>query len=120
MDSSRRGAILGTLQFPWWLVRGNLGLEECEHAGNYAVTDLKCLDCDDTVECQWLYHNDESSALTEKPIEELADALEFAVDYVDAYITWAEHDRRACACDACTWLRRAWRIRDSIGSHLRN
>lgn len=61
--------ILKMLEFPRRLARGNLELEHCRHAGNYAVGDPQCVICQSQLECEWLYHSDEFSALQERELD---------------------------------------------------
>ena len=105
--------IIAMLEFPRQIIRGHVPLETCEHAGNFSSSDTGCLVCETRLECEWLYYNDESAALTEKPLDVAADALGSAVLYVDACVTRAGHDGRVCHCAACNWLRRARRLHET-------
>ncbi len=102
--------IIVMLEFPRRMIQGNIPLETCEHAGNFSPSDPGCLVCETRLECEWLYTNDESVALTEKPLDVVVDALRLAVLYVDACVTRASHNVRACHCEACDWLKRARRL----------
>lgn len=102
--------IIAMLEFPRQIIRGHVPLETCEHAGNFSSNDLGCLVCETRLECEWLYYNDESAALAEKPLAVVADALGSAVLYVDTCVTRAGHNARVCHCQACDWLRRARRL----------
>ena len=99
--------IIAVLEFPRQIIRDHVPLETCEHAGNFASSDTGCLVRESRLECEWLYYNDESAALTENPLDVVADAPGSAVLNVDACVTRAGHNARACHCDACDWLRRA-------------
>ena len=99
--------IIAMLEFPRQIIRDHIPLETCEHAGNFSSNDLGCLVCERRLECEWLYRNDESAALTEKPLAVVVETLASAVLYVDACVTRAGHNARACHCQACDWLRRA-------------
>jgi len=103
------------LEFPRQIIRDHVPLETCEHAGNFASSDTGCLVRESRLECEWLYYNynDESAALTETPLDVVADALGSAVLNVDACVTRAGHNARACHCDACDWLRRARRLHET-------
>ena len=105
--------IIKMLEFPRRVVRGYVPLETCEHAGNFSANDPECLICETRIECEWLYHNDESVALAEKPLDAIADALDLAVLYVDACVTRAGHNARVCRCEACDWLRRAQQLQET-------
>jgi hypothetical protein len=97
--------IIQTLAYPRLLVRGSMSLEDCEHNGNYAGGDSRCDDCEFALECRWLCNADEFAALERKPMEDVLDALDFAVDYVRAQTACAGHDSLTCRCNSCEWLR---------------
>ncbi len=105
--------IIDTLEFPRQIIRGHVPIETCEHAGNFSSSDTRCLVCETRLECEWLYYNDESAALTEKPLDVVVDALDSAVLYVDACVTRAVHNARMCHCEACDWLRQARRLHET-------
>lgn len=95
------------MAFPRDMIRGNVPMETCGHAGNFAIHDSDCRVCESRLECEWLYHNDELASLEQKPLESLLDALQTAILYVDACVTRAGHDPKRCGCRACGWLGRA-------------
>ncbi len=105
--------IIAMLAFPRQIIRGHVPLETYEHAENFSSSDTECLECETRLEWEWLYCNDESAALTEKPLDVVADALASAVLYVDACLTRAGHNARRCHCQACDWLRRARRLHET-------
>ena len=105
--------IIAMLTFPRKMIGGHIPLETCEHAGNFSESDAGCLVCETRLECEWLYSNDESAALTEKPLAVVADALASAVLYVDACVARAGHNARTCHCQACDWLRRARQLHET-------
>jgi len=100
-----REAIIAMLRYPRTMVHGNIPVETCTHGGFYADGDLACMLCDHELECHWLANADEFSALEQRSLKELAEALEFAVDYVRAQVAHANHDFVRCKCEACDWLR---------------
>ena len=105
------------LAFPRSYVRARIDLERCKHAGNYAPGDPVCAHCADWIECSWLYKNDAYSGLSEKPMNDLVEALDFAVDFVDASSFRAGHPPQAdCGCDLCVWLDRARRLYDQVSA----
>lgn len=110
-----RAQILDMLAFPRLYVRSRIDLETCGHAGNYAPGDAVCASCADWVECSWLYKNDAFSGLSEKHMDDLVEALDFAVDFVDASSFRAGHaPSEDCSCDVCTWLDKARRLYDQV------
>jgi len=108
-----KSEIIDMLEFPRQIVRGNVPLETCGHAGNFSSSAPECQICETRLECEWLYHNDESVALAEKPLDAVIEALGMAVLYVDACVTRASHHPRTCHCEACDWLRRARRLHET-------
>lgn len=103
-----RERIIRTLDYPRALARGNMELHSCAHAGDYDAGDQRCRQCEYELECDWLLHHDLDAMLQAKPLDELAEALNFALSYVDAQVTrWGGHARRRCRCEACRWLREA-------------
>ena len=102
-----RDQIIELLDFPRRLARDNMELQHCPHAGNYLEGDPRCQACHSFLECEWLYHSDEFSALGERPLAEVVEALNVACMYVDAQVTLSGHQRDRCACDSCRWVQRA-------------
>ena len=102
-----KDAILGLLELPRRIARSGVAIETCPHGGNFVPGERRCQLCHNRMECEWLYHTDEFSALKERPAEYLVDALRFAAAYVDAHVTATGHRRQRCGCDVCSWLRDA-------------
>ena len=105
-----RKKLLNALDYPRFLVRDHLDLDECRHQGNYDRYDPKCGACSQQPECKWLVSHDEFSALEQKSTADLLESVKFAWLYVDAHVTFWGHNRHACACDACRWLRATNRL----------
>lgn len=108
-----KNEIIDMLEFPRQIIRGQIPLETCAHAGNFSSGDSGCLVCETRMECEWLYHSDESTALAQKPLDAVVDALSLAVLYVDACVTRAGHGR-GCHCEACDWLKQARRLHETV------
>ena len=109
-----REQIIETLAFSRALVRDGLDLQDCVHDTNYDPDDPSCVECEYRPECRWLFENDEFAALQHKPLEHLADALEFALAYVAARTSQGGHHRPTCQCDICRWQRHAHELHDSM------
>jgi hypothetical protein len=107
-----RQALIQALTYPRELVRNNLELDECPHAGLYDDEDGRCIACPQQSECEWLYHNEAFAALEKRPIADIRAAVEIAADYVTAQVAYWEHDSRRCRCTSCSWLRNALRLID--------
>ncbi len=107
-----RRVLIEALEYPRELVRNNLELDECPHAGLYDNEDGNCIACPQQSECEWLYNNEGFAALEKKPIAKILTALEIAADYVAAQVTYWEHDSRRCGCTSCSWLRDALHLVD--------
>ena len=109
-----RESIIKALSYPRELVRGEFELDDCPHSGLYAEEDARCIDCPQRPECEWLYSNEEFVALEQKPMAEILEALEFALEYVAAQIAYWQHDSQQCGCTSCSWLKDAARLFDEV------
>lgn len=98
--------ILKTLEFPRVMIRENVDLRSCRFNGHY-VGELGCELCNAATECKWLTQHDEFSNLANKPLAEIAEALEFAMHFVEALVMDSDHESEVCRCEACRWLRGA-------------
>jgi len=107
-------ALLDMLELPRRIARSGVALETCRHAGHFVEADPGCTLCRSRIECEWLYHADEYSALRERPQAEVLDALRFAAAYVDAHVTLTRHRRRGCGCEICRWLSEVNGLLDGI------
>ena len=114
----QREQVIEALLFPRSLVRDHIEIDQCAHAGHYAKDRKDCQQCDYGPECEWLYSNDEFIALERKPLPVLAQALEFALGYVDAQVSLWGHQHTSCHCDACVWLRRTQRLYGEVLAEL--
>ena len=108
--------IIKALVFPRAVIRGEISIEACPHAGNFAPQDARCRECHCGAECEWLCSNDEFVALEQKSLDELEGALEFAVGYVDARIMRLGHEATNCRCHACTWLKTGMALVDQVAT----
>ena len=109
-----RNRIVDALAYPRQLVRDGLDFEVCRHHGQFNSADPECLICDDGPECKWLYDTDEFAALTERPLDQLVSALEFALLSVTTHNMRWKHKSELCNCEACNWLRGAQDLYDAI------
>jgi len=106
MDTLRHD-IIAALKYPRTLIGAGLELERCPHGGMYTDDDPRCVACENAPECEWLFHNGEFAALTEKPVHDLVGALEYALLHVSAFASTAGHDLSNCDCANCCWVRNA-------------
>ena len=113
-----RAAIIEQLDLPRRLVRDQLVIETCSHAGFFSPEDSECRVCETRMECEWLSHNDELLGLSSMSTVALVEALETSVLYVDACITRNRHERTTCACELCRWLEQAEQLVAVIESPL--
>ncbi len=80
-------------------------LHDCSHHGYFDKYDSLCVNCEQRFECQWL--NQDRNFLPDRnmPASEVMKTLEFAIHYVDAWLSAQEHDLVVCRCEGCSWLR---------------
>ncbi|WP_298443573.1 hypothetical protein [uncultured Ferrimonas sp.] len=101
-----RGELAELLAYPRRKMRDNMDVRFCKHAVFYNPVDEDCTYCHQGMECKWLNHNDELISLDKKADDDIRRELTKAMDYVEAQLTAAHLNRRACSCDNCTWLGR--------------
>ncbi len=98
--------LIETLEYPRYLVRVELALEDCPHDGQFDADDPRCRDCIDNEDCRWLFSSDEKARLDERPLDELVTALGFAIESIESLMEANKHDS-LCQCDACVWRKQA-------------
>lgn len=96
--------LINALEFPRRVIQDHVAAKACAHEGRYA-DDPSCRLCAAAIQCQWLCHHDEFSGLALKSDQEVALALAFATDFVEASVAADEHDCNTCGCEVCCWLR---------------
>ncbi len=102
-----RKRIIAMLDFARQLVHAEMDLFECPHDGNFDSGDKVCKECIDGPECQWLYATDALAALGSRSINQLSEALEFAIISVAASAIDKDHNPQRCRCPICRWLSQA-------------
>lgn len=107
-----RNQILEALEFPRRLVRAELEPNQCPHDIQYDATDPVCLCCLDGPECQWLYATDGVASLDSRSLDELTQALEFAILSVAAQLAQGVHPESQCVCPSCVWLWQAEQLHE--------
>lgn len=112
-------SMIRALAYPRELVQDAIPIHDCPHSGLYAAEDPRCRECMQKLECEWLYDNAEFAALETKPTTELLRALEFALEYVLAYIAYWNHDSRRCACPSCSWFTASLQLFDQVREDTR-
>ncbi len=102
-----RQALIALMAYPRRKMREHIDARQCAHALFYNPSAFDCITCEQDIECQWINRNDELTALEHKSDEVLQKALSQAVHFVEAQLTAAHLNRRACRCDNCLWLQQA-------------
>jgi hypothetical protein len=102
-----RRTIIEFLTYPRMVMLSQMDAENCPLHLYFDPAYPKCRSCKCSRECQWLAAHDEFQALTEKPIENLYEAMRYCMDYVESRSTMDRHSIRYCACESCNWLRDA-------------
>ena len=108
--------LVETLQFPRYLIRNELKLEDCPHDGKFSDHDPQCQDCGDNEDCRWLYSSDERAALGSRSLDQLVDALGFAIESVTSLIEQGRHDS-LCHCETCLWRKQADALYGEVRCH---
>ncbi len=110
-----RRRIIEELTYPRMLLLANLDTEECTQNRYFNPAHNACQHCEQGEECRWLNRNDEISVLARMPMDALFESMFFCIDYVGAKNTRANHNVRRCACESCTWVRKARRLACEYG-----
>ena len=105
-----RRQIIEAITYPRMLLLESLKIDECPQNLYFNSSDLTCMGCDKGEECSWLNRNDEFSALAMKPMADLMLVLDFCINFVEIRCADNEHNVGRCACESCTWVRKARRI----------
>jgi len=110
--------IIESLTYPRMAMLSQMEAGLCPLDFNFDAAVPTCRTCEHSRECQWLTGHDEFQALTEKPIQDLCEAVLFCVDYVESRSVSGRHNIRYCACESCDWLRDAKYLTQQIREEL--
>ena len=105
------GYITDLLEYPRWALERDVDFSSCRYGGHYNAFIEECAECQFGTACRWLDQH-RSRSLEDATVEQLADALEAAIDYLRA----THQHKRTCYCKTCRWLREA---RHFKRSHLK-
>jgi len=114
VEGSLKDRLAEALQFPRGLIRNEMHLEGCTHDGIVDKHDPACQECSDQHSCKWLLNLEDIGDFRRAPLNQLVDALGYALESVQVLLQGHEHDP-FCHCDACVWHRQA----DSLYSEAR-
>jgi len=102
-----RKDIHSVLKFPQDFLGKTIDLQNCPHSGYFNTSDHRCIECEHSLECEWLKQDVSSLKFKTKPLPILIHHLESAICHIDARLSMQGHDLAVCLCDACKWLRNA-------------
>lgn len=105
------GYIADLLEYPRWVLEREVDFSGCRYGGHYNAFIEECTECEFGAACHWLDQH-RSRSLEDASVEQLADALEVAIEYLRAT---HEHEK-TCYCKTCRWMREA---RHFTRSHLK-
>ena len=98
------------LEFPSYILRGNILLIGCEEKGVYNPLKSHCEYCPDSQSCQWLQDVDTASGYSQFNYDELVEHLEFAMDKMIVQARMLEHNIFTCICEMCKWIQDALQL----------
>jgi hypothetical protein len=116
MAAELESRLIKTLEFPRYLVRAELDLEDCPHDGVFAAHDLRCQECLNGDDCHWLYDTDDTIPLEHRSLDQLIDALGYALESISGLLNQDEHDPH-CHCQTCLWCREADALYGEVRCH---
>lgn len=102
-----RNRILEALQYPTSIIRNEIDVSSCKHAGNFHREDAECITCFQTPECEWLVRHDNDTNEIQLDDGQLLATLQFACDYMHARLSLKRHTPTECTCEGCNWWRNA-------------
>jgi hypothetical protein len=98
-----RQCLRESLAYPRWMADAEINRGSCPHGGYFDSWDRKCRHCSKETECRWVNSLDGGIDASGMSAGELIEALNIAIGFVGHHE--ARHDRQACDCQACSWLR---------------
>jgi hypothetical protein len=116
VDAEIKTQLIETLQFPRYMVRAGLDLEDCPHEGTFLADDLRCQECLNAEDCDWLFQIDETVSLEERPLEQLVRALGYALESVSSLLDPDQHGVD-CRCQTCNWRHQAGSLYGEVRCH---
>lgn len=116
MVADIKSRLISALEFPRYLIRAELDLENCAHDGVFAAHDPECQDCLNGDDCHWLYKSDETIPLEQQSLDQLVSALGYALESVSGLLDQDEHDQH-CHCQTCLWCREADALYGEVRCH---
>ncbi|MCW9025410.1 MAG: hypothetical protein OQK73_12125 [Gammaproteobacteria bacterium] len=101
-----REKIHQALTFSQEFVGHLIDVNNCPHHGYFTESDVSCIECEKSLECEWL-NQDIHFTSPYRPLPELVGKLQGAICHIDSHLSSHGHDLPVCNCEACQWLRHA-------------
>jgi len=95
------------LEYPRLIIGREVDFSNCRHDGHYNIFLSECAECRFGAACRWLDEH-RSPRLHDAPVEELAEALKSAVEYLESQEQQPKdeyHETRAWIKEARRFLR---------------
>lgn len=105
--------IHNALKFPQNYIGHFIDIHQCKHQGYFTGHDQRCIECEHSLECEWL-NRVAVFSYRHPSIAELLDKLEAGISHVDSYLSRQGHDLPVCDCEACQWLRQAENLVENV------
>ena len=109
--------IIKMLEYPGYVLRGNILLIGCEEQGVFNASQSHCEYCPDSQACKWLKEVDETSDAGELKHNDLVEHLEFALDRMIAHVHVLGHNIFTCSCEDCEWIQDALELYEKTQMH---
>lgn len=100
------GYVITLLDYPRWIIEREVDFTDCQLHGDFVSFDKRCASCSFGPACCWLNAHRETPC-PETSLDELIDALDTAVEYLQSPSREGNPHARHCDCDTCTWLHEA-------------
>ena len=92
-----------SLAYPRWMAAASINRRSCPHCGYFDSWDRRCRHCSKETECRWVNTLDGGIDASGMSAGELIESLDIAIGFIGHHNE--HHDRQACDCQACSWLR---------------
>jgi hypothetical protein len=113
-----RQQLIEALSYPRQLVLDMIEERDCPHASLFEVTNERCQQCELNKECHWVRCLNDFSDFEGKPAYTVNASVRYGIKLVQSLTEDPGHQRDACTCESCSWLRDAERLTQAFEQQL--
>ena len=105
-----RRELIEALNYPKSLVLKIIDERDCPHESLFDVTDRRCQQCDMGRHCHWVLCLNDFEDFEGKSTHTINASLRYGIDLVETLKNDPLHDKDACQCEPCSWIRDSKRL----------